>query len=236
MIRYPRILPAGDTAFTVEFGDVIDPDINDQVMAFAKAVESRRLDGIIEVVPTYRSTTIYFDPRIGAAELAGQLRALAGKISRRPLYRPRSIDIPVSYDAEFGPDLDALARYAGLSVTEVVRLHTSVTYRVFMLGFSPGFPYMGRVPEAIAMPRLAEPRLRIPAGSVGIAGVQTGIYPQESPGGWRLIGRTPLRLYDPNRPDPFLLRPGDRVRFVAVERDTFDRLAYGESPGSSWRP
>ncbi len=135
------------------------------------------------------------------------------------------VTIPVAYGGDHGPDLEGLATAAGLSPQQVVALHTSVEYRVYMLGFSPGFPYLGQVPEAIAAPRLAEPRSHVPAGSVGIAGLQTGIYPQEGPGGWRLIGRTPVRLYNSTRAKPFLLQPGNRVRFRAVSKTEFDRLA-----------
>lgn len=231
MAYYPRILPAGNSALTVEFGNAIDPDINAQVIAFAEAVRSLHLDGMIEVVPTYRSATVYFDPQVASASaLAQRLIALAEEPPARPLHKPRTVEIPVMYDAGFGPDLPDLARFADLSIEEVIGLHTSVTYRVYMLGFSPGFPYMGRVPEVIAMPRLADPRMHIPGGSVGIAGLQTGIYPQDSPGGWRIIGRTPLRLYDPNRSKPFLLQPGDHVRFVPIDRDEFDRLVASDSP------
>lgn len=222
-----RILPLGDTGLTVEFGDAIDPAINERVLAFARAVEGLRLPGVSEVVPTYRSATVYFDPVVvDAGALAERLRGLAGGLPALEPRAPRIIEIPVAYGGEFGPDLPDVADRAGLSADAVVTLHGSVEYRVYMLGFSPGFPYLGKVPDAIAVPRLAEPRARVAAGSVGIAGSQTGIYPHESPGGWRLLGRTPLRLYDPARARPFLLAAGDRVRFVAISREEFARLAH----------
>jgi len=194
---YPRVLAAGDAAVTVEFGETIAPEINDRVMAFAQAVEGLGLDGLIETVPTYRSATVYFDPVvIEADQLAKRLLALAGSLPPTTVRPSRKVDISVAYGGEFGPDLDDVASFARLSVEETIALHVSVEYRVYMLGFSPGFPYLGLVPDAIAMPRLATPRAKVRAGSVGIAGSQTGVYPFDTPGGWRIIGRTPLRLYD----------------------------------------
>ncbi len=226
MAVQPRFLPLGDSGVTVQFGEGIDPEINDQVLAFAHVLEESQPQGVIEVVPTYHSATVYFDPLVVNLEsLTQELRRLAHSSpvrTRRPL---KMLTIPVLYGGDAGPDLPSIARTAGLSPEDVVALHRSVDYRVYMLGFSPGFPYLGTVPQRIAAPRLAEPRLRVPAGSVGIAGSQTGIYPQESPGGWRLIGRTPLQLYDPKRPIPFLLGAGDRVRFTSIGQQEFDRLA-----------
>lgn len=223
------MLPAGDAGVTVEFGETIEPDINDRVLAFAQAVEELcrgGATGIIDVVPTYRSATVYIDPLVvNGPALTERLRVLADSLSPGPSRAPRTVEVPVVYGGEFGPDIAALAARACLSVEEAITLHTSVEYRVYMLGFSPGFPYMGKVPGAIAMPRLAHPRTVVPSGSVGIAGSQTGIYPSESPGGWRLIGRTPLRLYDPARANPFLLEAGDCVRFVWIDRQEFERLA-----------
>ncbi len=240
MSSYPRILPAGDAALTIEFGESIDPDINDRVLAFVGQVESLGLPGIVEVVPAYRSATVYYDPLvIDAAPLGERLQTFSTGMPLRAGQAPRTVEIPVAYGDEFGPDLPAVAAFAGLSIDDAVALHSSVEYRCYMLGFSPGFPYLGPVPGAIAMPRLAEPRATVPCGSVAIAGSQTGIYPHESPGGWRLIGLTPLRLFDPMRPQPFLIQAGDRVRFVPVQRDEYERLSRGsgvirsEDPSSS---
>lgn len=225
MPQYPRILPLGDAGFLVEFGDSIDLAVNDRVVSFARAVERARVPGVVEVVPTYRSAAVYVDPaETDLASLTERLSTLAGNLPMDPADRRRTVTIPVLYGGEAGPDLPALAERAGLSVEEAIALHASVEYRVYMLGFSPGFPYLGMVPDAIAAPRLPEPRINVPAGSVGIAGRQTGIYPQDSPGGWRVIGRTPLVLYDPARTEPFLLEPGDRVRFVPIDRREFDRV------------
>jgi inhibitor of KinA len=220
------MLPAGDTALTVEFGEGIDAAVNDRVLAFADQVAASDIKGLIEVVPTYRSATVYLDPLVADVEpLAERIAEMARATARRRSHPGQLIEIPVAYGGEFGPDLEAVAGYAKVSPGEVIALHTSIDYRCFMLGFSPGFPYLGTVPEAIAMPRLAEPRARVPAGSVGIAGRQTGIYPQATPGGWRVIGRTPTCLYDPARSQPFLIEPGDHVRFVRIGREEFERLS-----------
>jgi len=226
MAQYPRVLPLGDTGFTVEFGDTVDPAIHDRVLAFARAAGSLGLRGLQEIVPTYRSAAVFFDPvQVDAPALMDRLRAIAESPPVSSVEAARLVEIAVLYGGEFGPDLSDVAAFARLTPDEVIVLHTSVDYRVFMLGFSPGFPYLGPVPEPLGIPRLSEPRARVPAGSVGLAGSQTGIYPLESPGGWRIIGRTPLRLYDPAREAPFLLQAGDRVRFRPIDREAYDRLA-----------
>jgi KipI family sensor histidine kinase inhibitor len=174
---------------------------------------------VSEVVPTFCSVTVHYDPiTTEPEELKRRLLDLAARTPSYVSTSPQTVTVPVQYGGEDGPDLDELSRTVGLTPSQVINLHTSVLYRVYMLGFSPGFPYLGTVPDQIAVPRLDRPRQKVPAGSVGIAGKQTGVYSQESPGGWRLIGRTPLKMFDPNRPDPFLLKPGDRVKFVAIDR------------------
>ena len=224
--RFPRVRPLGDGGFTVEFGDTIDPEVNDRVLAFAAALDAMGLPGVTEVVPSYCAVAVYADPGVDEMdELADRLVALAATPNPGPTSFPRHVEIPVVYGDEYGPDLEEVAAFSGLPQERVILLHASVEYRAFMLGFSPGFPYLGPVPEAIAMPRRAEPRTRVAAGSVGLAASQTGIYPIESPGGWRIIGRTPLDLYDASRPDPFLIRPGDRVRFRPIARNEYERLA-----------
>ena len=229
MPLYPRILSAGDSGLTVEFGATIDPTLNDRVLALARAIEKLSIDGVIEIVPTYRSLTVYFDlARTDVPSLAQRLGESVQNLPAKPSRAGPTIQIPVLYGNKFGPDLPDVAARADLSPEEVVALHTSVEYRVYMLGFSPGFPYLGMVPEKIATPRLPEPRIQVPAGSVGIAGSQTGIYPQESPGGWRLIGRTPLRLYDPARTKSFLLHVGARVRFVSISQKEYEQRAAQE--------
>jgi KipI family sensor histidine kinase inhibitor len=221
-----RIVAAGDSAIVVEFEALIDPAVNAQAIALAEAVQAAGVAGVRDIVPTYRSVAIHFDPlRTDINALTGHVdRALASggsapRASRSP------IRIPVCYGGEFGPDLQAVAAYAGCSEQTVVLAHTASTYRVFMLGFVPGFAYLGIVDQRIAMPRHAVPRVRVPARSVAIAGVQTGIYPSETPGGWQLIGRTPLRPFEPDRPEPFLMKAGDAVQFYAIDRAEYERLA-----------
>jgi KipI family sensor histidine kinase inhibitor len=226
MPRFPRILPLGDCGVTIEFGERIDPKIHERVLACMSLLEQEPLPGQLDIVPTYRSVTIYFDPVITDTGSLG-----ATLLSRAVNYtaaRPRpskTLTLPVFYDPAVAPDLEAVAAETRLTAEEVITLHTSVAYRVYMLGFTPGFPYLGLVPRRIAVPRLATPRTLVPVGSVGIAGSQTGIYPRDSPGGWRIIGRTPVQVCDLSKPEPFLLEPGDQVRFVAIDRPEYDELS-----------
>jgi inhibitor of KinA len=220
----PRIVAAGDAALVVEFDARIDAAINGRAIALADAIQSAALDGVLDVVPTYRSVTVYFDP------LRTDYDALVNRVEREALApgaapaAPRTpVRIPVCYGGAFGPDLASVAAFAGLSEQEVISAHSAGTYRVFMLGFVPGCAYMGVVDGRIAMPRHATPRVRVPRGSVAIAGVQTGIYPAETPGGWQLIGRTPVRPFDARRADPFLLQAGDAAQFYAISREEFDQ-------------
>ena len=212
-----QIVPAGDAVLIVEFAERVDLIINTRVIALAERLRAAAPPGILDVVPTFRSVAVYFDPlRTDHDRLVAEVQDLAStEIS--PDAQPRApIQIPVEYGGTYGPDLADVARFARASEDEVVRLHTAVTYRVFMLGFVPGFAYMGTVDRRIAAPRRQTPRTAVPMGSVGIAGVQTGIYPSELPGGWQLIGRTAVKLFDLSRPEPSLFKPGDTVRFVAV--------------------
>jgi len=226
-MRYdpPRLLPAGDSALLIEFGDEIDPAINAQVHALARTLSEHPLPGLGEPVPTYRSVLLHYDPlQLSFTEVTALAGEALARMKTRPRPEPRVVEIPVCYGGEFGPDLEFVARHNDLSPEEVIRLHSTTLYPVYMLGFSPGFAYLGGVPKAIATPRLSTPRTEVPAGSVGIAGEQTGIYPIATPGGWQLIGRTPLRLFDPQRDPPALLRPGDRVRFIPIDPDRFAAL------------
>lgn len=221
-----RMIQLSEYAVTVEFGDTIDLPTNELVLTFTGAVDQAGIPGLVEVVPTYRSATVYFDARLtDAITVMKDLRALTATTTSAPSRPPITHTIPVWYGGSAGPDLADVARQAGLTPLEAGALHASVTYRVFMLGFSPGFPYLGPVPARIATPRLPTPRRQVAAGSVGIAGTQTGIYPQASPGGWRIIGRTPVLLFSLHRPKPFLLAPGDQVRFVPIEEEVFKELS-----------
>ena len=207
----------GDSCVSVHLGVQIDPVINARCIALADTVERLGVPGVRDVVPTYNAVTVHFDPRVtDSARLTHDLERLAASDLPLTAFAARTIDIPVAYGGASGPDLGAVAEFAKCSEEDVVRLHAGRSYRVYMLGFLPGFAYMGSVDPRIAMPRLDAPRLRVAAGSVGIAAAQTGIYPCDSPGGWRIIGRTSTKVFDAMRTEPFLLRAGDAVTFVPV--------------------
>lgn len=231
-----RVLPLGDAALTVEFGSTIAPEIHERVMGFAGALDeqaaSGALDGVIEWVPTFRSVTVYFDPdRIDAEPLSQRLGALA-RASRPRRVAGARWRIPVCFDDEFAPDLGELASAKGLAREQVVALMTQTVFRVYMLGFQPGFAYMGGLPELLEMPRLASPRKRVPAGSVAVAQRMCAAYPWESPGGWRLLGRTPVPLFEPSdTARPALLAAGDEVLWQPVDRATFDALGARAASG-----
>jgi KipI family sensor histidine kinase inhibitor len=218
------VQPLGDAAVSMAFGCEISPRVNDRVLAYAHAVRVQHWEGVLDVVPAYVSLTIHVDPlRLPISRLCERLQNLAVDVNPPPSGRTHRI--PVLYGGEHGPDLPEVAAFARRSVAETIELHHTALYRVYMLGFSPGFPYMGLVPASIAMPRLATPRIVVPAGSVGIAEYQTGIYPSTTPGGWRIIGRTPITLYQPQSPHPFLFTPGDSVQFYPIDSNEFARIA-----------
>jgi inhibitor of KinA len=221
-----RSVPAGDSAIVVEFEARIDLAVNARAIALAEAVQAAGVAGVRDVVPTYRSVAIYFDPlRTDVNALNDCIEQAASRLEESAPVARTPLRIPVCYGGEFGPDLPAVAGFARCSEEAVVQLHASAIYRVFMLGFVPGFAYLGIVDQRIAMPRHAVPRVRVPSRSVAIAGVQTGIYPGDTPGGWQLIGRTPLAPFDPDRPEPFLLKAGDAVQFYAIDRAEYDRVS-----------
>lgn len=219
-LSQPRFLLAGDAALVVEFGDEIDLEINRRVHALARALAEQSLPGLGEAVPTYRSLLVHYDSLyLSHAEVEAYASEALRRCGEAPPPEPRLIEIPTIYGGEHGPDIAFVAKHNGISVEEVIRLHSEATYTIYMLGFTPGFPYLGGLPETLATPRLDTPRQRVRAGSVGIAGSQTGVYPLATPGGWRLIGWTPVALFDPARTPPALLQPGDQVRFVPVEEE-----------------
>lgn len=224
-----HVVAAGDAALVAEFDDRIDVSVNRRAIAVAQALRHASLAGVRDIVPAYRTVTVYFDPLcIDAAELEGQMRAAAAvEPDARELDGPL-VHVPVCYDAAFGPDLDVVAQFAGIGWREVVDLHASRDYRVFMLGFVPGFAYMGTVDLRITLPRRSAPRAAVPAGSVAIAGGQTGIYPSQTPGGWHIIGRTPLVLVSLDRAAPSLFAAGDRVRFHEVDLAAFEQIARAQ--------
>jgi len=220
-----RIVPAGDAALTLELEERIDPAINAHAVAIARALQKATIGGVRDVVPTYRSVTVFFDPLVTDRDLlCARLESEAGRRPEVEHATEHPIRIPVCYGGEFGPDLPDVASFGRLREDDVIRIHTSTRYRVFMLGFVPGFAYLGVVDARIAAPRRPSPRVRVPRGSVGIAGAQTGIYPAETPGGWQLVGRSPVKPFDRTRTDPFLLRAGDTVQLYAIDRAEYDRL------------
>jgi len=220
MASEPRFLLAGDAALVVEFGDAIDLEINRRVHALARVLAENPLPGLGEAVPSYRSLLVHYDPlQLAHAEVESFVTEALQRCEDALLPEPRLVEIPTIYGGEHGPDIGFVAEHNGLTVEEVIRFHSEATYTVYMLGFTPGFPYLGGLPEALATPRLETPRQRVPAGSVGIAGAQTGVYPLATPGGWRLIGWTPVVLFDPARTPPAFLQPGDQVRFVPTKED-----------------
>ena len=220
-----KIIPASDSSLLVVFGNAISPELHDRVIALFHAFQTRHDPRIRNLHPGYASLLIDFDPlRLKHAELTSVVQQLANVSDAVADGSANVVTIPVCYDVEFGPDLLDVARHAGLPAEEVIRLHSLPTYLVYFLGFSPGFVYLGGLPEVLHTPRLATPRPSIAGGSVGIAGSQTGIYPVDSPGGWKLIGRTPLRMFDPEATSPTRLQPGDRMKFSPIDRATFDNL------------
>jgi inhibitor of KinA len=228
---YPRLQPLGDAAWIVEFGSAIDEATHERVMGLAQALADARASGqwpdIVEWVPAYTSLTVHFavdEHRDGALDAAAALLALARDTA--PLSRPgRRWRLPVCFDAEFAPDLEELAQARGLTPQQVVALMTGSAFRVYMLGFQPGFPYMGGLPAALELPRRATPRTAVPERSLAVAGRMCAVYPWRSPGGWHLLGRTPLALFDATlADDPAWLHPGDEVHWVAVDRANFDEL------------
>ena len=224
-----RFLDVGDTAVTVEFGDGVDPDLLAAVATFDRSVQSAmaagQLPGVVETVPTFRSLTLIYDPlQTRRAEIDPVLVSLLAQPVGENTLSGRRWQLPVCYGGDFGPDLESMADATGLSPSELVALHAAKPYSVYMLGFLPGFPFMGDLPEQLSLPRRPEPRLRVPAGSVATAGRLTAIYPWESPGGWHLLGRCPVPLFSPEWPGAALFLPGDRVGFQAVDRLEFERL------------
>ncbi len=226
----PRFRPLGDAGLVAEFGgDEISDEANAAVRALRHAVEALRPTGLLETVPTYRSLLIVYDPlRTTAPGIRSAVAEAAERADPARLHPGRLVEIPVAYGGTYGPDLAGVAAETGLKDSDVIALHAGQEYRVYMLGFAPGFPYMGILPPPLRVPRLASPRTRVPSRTVAIAGQQTGIYPTNSPGGWRLIGRTPLRIYDPARSAPFHLEAGDRVRFTPISPADYERQAPPE--------
>ncbi len=229
----PRLLACGDRALSLELGDEISREVNARVLALEYLVRQEALAGVTETVPSFRSLLVYYDPFVvGYEELGAVLRALASRARPELLPPARTVELPCCYGGELGFDLDAAAARLRMGSDEVVRLHAGAEYYVEFIGFTPGLPYMSGIPERLFISRLETPRLRTPAGSVSIGGMQCCIYSVESPGGFWVLGRTPVPLYDPASADPILLRAGDHVRFRVIDRTEFDAVAAAVAAGA----
>lgn len=225
MYEKAKFLPAGDKSLIIEFGDSISQEINKKIRNMYIALEKSNLEGLSEMIPTYRSLLISYNPlKLKYSNLCEKLREYEENLNDADSEPAKVVKIPTVYGGEYGPDMEFVAQHNDLSVDEVINIHSSQNYLIYMLGFTPGFPYLGGMSEKIETPRLKTPRTKIPGGSVGIAGKQTGIYPIDSPGGWQLIGRTPVKLYDPFAEPPVLLNAGDYVRFVPIDEKEYKSI------------
>ncbi|MGR6117799.1 5-oxoprolinase subunit PxpB [Aeribacillus composti] len=227
------IQPLGDTGIIIQFGTEISEAIYQQIRQYVYWLEQSCIEGIVEWVPAYTTLAVFYRPNIiSYDELSQKLLKIGEKIGSMPVPDPIVIEIPTLYGKEAGPDIQFVAETNGLSEEEVVKIHSSSDYLIYMIGFVPGFPYLGGMDKRIAAPRKKTPRSRIPAGSIGIAGEQTGIYPLETPGGWQIIGRTPVKLYDPQKQDPTLLKAGDYIRFVPITEREYEKIEQQVQKGS----
>lgn len=226
MYSETKFIVAGDKSLVMEFGNAISPEINAKIRNMVAALDNLNLEGIDEIIPTYRSILILYNPLLlGFEELVEKLKEVEGSLRDVGGSEIRIVELPTVYGGEYGPDIEFVADHNNLTTKEVIEIHSSKDYLVYMLGFTPGFSYLGGMSEKIETPRLQTPRTKIPAGSTGIAGKQTGIYPIDSPGGWQLIGRTPVKLYNPLTEPPVLLNAGDYVRFVPVSEEEYLQIA-----------
>ena len=220
-----KILTAGDSSVLIQFGNTIDPEINYRISATVQMMREQHIVGVTDIIPAFCSLLINYDPRVIAfAEIKERMEGILKMEIKAGAKRKKVYEIPVCYGGEYGPDIQNIADHAGLSVEEVIDIHTSRDYLIYMLGFLPGLTYLGGLDERIHTPRLAISGIKIAAGSVGIGGSQTGIYPMDSPGGWQLMGLTPVKTYDPEREIPILVEAGDYIRFVRIDEDEFKRI------------
>ena len=225
----PVFRSVGDRGLLMELSETINEVTNQRIRALCDSLQICAPKGVVEVIPTYRSLIVTYDPvRTTPEPIRRYLSALASMLEETSGSKPNVVEIPVCYGGELGRDLSFVAEHNGLSPKEVIQIHSEPLYPVYMLGFTPGFPYLGGLSEKIHTPRLATPRTKVAAGSVGIANNQTGIYPIESPGGWQLIGRCPIRLFDLDRKHPFLIRAGDLLRFTPISEAEYAALEAGE--------
>lgn len=217
-----KYLVAGDSALIVEFGQEINPRINGKVRAFVALLKEQYIEGVTDILPTFRSVMISYDPRfILFNDIKEQVQKLVKTTEIRKMEKKKIIEIPVCYGGVYGPDMAYVMEHTNLTQEEVITLHTNPEYLIYMLGFLPGFAYLGGLDQRLVTPRLATPRMKIDAGCVGIGGEQTGIYPLDSPGGWQIIGKTPIKPYDPNREEPFLYEAGHFIRFKPITESQY---------------
>ena len=225
-MKNDQILIEGDSSVLIVFGDAISAETNQRITSTVQLIRAQRIEGIVDMIPAFVSLLINYNPLVISYDaLKKRLEKLLQVETKASETVKRVFEIPVCYGGEYGPDLNNIADHAGLTEEEVVKIHTSCDYLIYMLGFLPGFCYLGGLDERIHTPRLATPRLKIPAGSVGIGGSQTGIYPMDSPGGWQLMGKTPVKTYDPQRETPILVQAGEYIRFVRIDEKEFQRIS-----------
>lgn len=220
-----KIVAAGDSSLLIEFGNEINEEINRKITTIVQLMKDQQIEGVVDMIPAFCSLLINYDPRIVSYEkMQKRMQALVKMDLKGGAQRKRVFEIPVCYGGQYGPDMATITAHSGLSEKEVIEIHSSRDYLIYMLGFLPGFCYLGGLDERIHTPRLANPRVKISAGSVGIGGSQTGIYPMDSPGGWQLMGMTPVKTYDPGREKPILVEAGDYIRFIPVEEAEYLRI------------
>jgi len=226
MYDAPRFLNCGDTALTIEVGNEICPEINKKVISLYEFLKESKIRGIEEMLPTYCAITVFYDPlHCDVGALIEAVKSNFSSLTSKEEREERIVEIPVFYGGEYGPDLERVCSHNNLPAEEVINIHCQNKYLVYMLGFTPGFPYLGGMSDKISTPRIEVPRKKIPEGAVGIAGAQTGIYPLESPGGWNIIGQTPLKLFNPSLSSSTLLKAGDYVKFKAISEEEFIEIS-----------
>lgn len=226
LLKKPLFRIAGDRGLLVEYGDVIDPVINQKVRSMAMVMEKEPIKGVLETIPTYRSLLIIYDPTTtNPTKLEKEIIVLEKRLPQIKIPPSETVEIPVCYGGEFGPDIQFVAKHNSITEDDVVRIHSTAEYIIYMIGFTPGFPFLGGLPKELHTPRLETPRSFVPERSVGIANNQTGIYPLSSPGGWQLIDKTPLKLFSPEHADPFIYKVGDRIKFKPISVEDYERLA-----------
>jgi len=223
-ISFPEIIPASDRAILVKFGNQISKNLHKQVLSLIKYLLDNKIDDIVNIHPAYSSVMVSLKKSSKLKEISKLLREVIIKIDTNKNYDSKMIEIPVAYGSEYGPDLARVSEHTGLSSSEIIKYHSQEEYLVYFIGFSIGFPYFGGMDNAIATPRLDSPRKIVPEGSIGIAGRQTGIYPLSSPGGWNLIGRTPLKIFNFNNPEESLIRMGNTVKFIPITDKEYQNL------------